>query len=149
MDQAADILRSYLRVTQHLSQQFRKYFGQFNLTFPQAMVLTVLGESGPMPISALAEKTGSANSTISGVVDRLEKLELARRTRSSQDRRVIYVALTPEYMNVQKRVEPNVSGYMSKMLKGLSTEELDEILHALDKLDAVLSEAERKSPFLM
>ena len=102
-----------------------------------------------MPISRLAQYTGSANSTVSGIVDRLERLGLVKRERSEQDRRVIYVALTPEYMNVQKRVEPNVSGYMSKMLKGLSTEELDEILHALDKLDAVLSEAERKSPFLM
>ena len=33
-----------------------------------------------MPISALAERTGSANSTVSGIVDRLEKLELARRS---------------------------------------------------------------------
>ena len=67
MDQAADILRSYLRVTQHLSQQFRNTSAS-STDLPQAMVLTVLGESGPMPISTLAEKTGSANSTISGVV---------------------------------------------------------------------------------
>lgn len=148
-EQIKRILHTYLRVTQHMSRQFRTYFGQLDLTFPQALVLTALGEEGSMPISRLAQYTGSANSTVSGIVDRLERLGLVKRERSEQDRRVIYVALTPEYMNVQKRVEPNVSGYMSKMLKGLSTEELDEILHALDKLDAVLSEAERKSPFLM
>lgn len=49
-----DIFLSYLRVTQHMSQQFRTHFGRLNLTFPQALVLTVLGEDGPVPISTLA-----------------------------------------------------------------------------------------------
>ena len=101
-----------------------------------------------MPISRLAQYTGSANSTVSGIVDRLERLGLVKRERSEQDRRVIYVALTEEYASAQKRMEPNVSGYMSKLLKDLSDEELDAILQSLDKLDAILSEAERKSPFL-
>ena len=74
-----NIFVSYLRVTQHMSQQFRSHFGRLDLTFPQALVLTVLGEDGPVPISALAERTGSANSTVSGIVDRLEKLGLASR----------------------------------------------------------------------
>ena len=65
-----NIFMSYLRVTQHMSQQFRSHFGRLDLTFPQALVLTVLGEDGPVPISALAERTGSANSTVSGIVDR-------------------------------------------------------------------------------
>ena len=81
-----NIFMSYLRVTQHMSQQFRSHFGRLDLTFPQALVLTVLGEDGPVPISALAERTGSANSTVSGIVDRLEKLGLARRQRSETDR---------------------------------------------------------------
>ena len=92
-----NIFMSYLRVTQHMSQQFRSHFGRLDLTFPQALVLTVLGEDGPVPISALAERTGSANSTVSGIVDRLEKLGLARRQRSETDRRVIYVCATEKY----------------------------------------------------
>ena len=89
-----NIFMSYLRVTQHMSQQFRSHFGRLDLTFPQALVLTVLGEDGPVPISALAERTGSANSTVSGIVDRLEKLGLARRQRSETDRRVVYLRVT-------------------------------------------------------
>ena len=144
MDQAADILRSYLRVTQHLSQQFRKYFGQFNLTFPQAMVLTVLGESGPMPISALAEKTGSANSTISGVVDRLEKLELARRTRSSQDRRVIYVQATQRYQKLREQALGSGNDYFCTLVQDISPGEREEILRALTTLDRVLTQEKQR-----
>ena len=144
MDQAADILRSYLRVTQHLSQQFRKYFGQFNLTFPQAMVLTVLGESGPMPISALAENTGSANSTISGVVDRLEKLELARLMRSSQDRRVIYVQATQRYQKLREQALGSVNDYFCTLVQDISPGEREEILRALTTLDRVLTQEKQR-----
>lgn len=73
--ESTNIFMSYLRMTQHMSQQFRTHFGRLELTFPQALVLTVLGDEGPVPISTLAERTGSANSTVSGVVDRLEKLD--------------------------------------------------------------------------
>lgn len=143
MKQAKKLLRSYLRVTQHMSRQFRSYFSQLDLTFPQALVLTVLGEEGAMPISRLAQQTGSANSTVSGIVDRLEKMKLVERVRSEEDRRVIYVALTDEYRGIQKKMEPSVSAYLSKLLKQLPGEELSDICDALDKLDAALERAEK------
>ena len=143
MKQAKKLLRSYLRVTQHMSRQFRNYFSQQELTFPQALVLTVLGEEGAMPISRLAQQTGSANSTVSGIVDRLEKMKLVERVRSEEDRRVIYVALTEEYRATQKRMEPSVSAYLAKLLKQMPAEELADICKALDKLDEVLARAER------
>jgi len=139
MQESRDILMCYLRVTQHMSQQFRSHFGRLNLTFPQALVLTVLGEEGPMPISALAERTGSANSTVSGIVDRLEKLGLAKRERSEIDRRVIYVAATESYKAMFRKAEANVSGYFSSLLDDMPEEDRAQVLSALDKLDAVLS----------
>lgn len=141
MKQAKKLLRSYLRVTQHMSRQFRSYFSQLDLTFPQALVLTVLGEEGAMPISRLAQQTGSANSTVSGIVDRLEKMKLVERVRSEEDRRVIYVALTDEYQTMQKKMEPSVSDYLAKLLKQLPGGELASICDALDKLDAALERA--------
>lgn len=144
MQESRDILMCYLRVTQHMSQQFRNHFGRLNLTFPQALVLTVLGEEGPMPISALAEQTGSANSTVSGIVDRLEKLGLAKRERSEIDRRVIYVAATEKYKAMFRTAEANVSGYFSSLLDDMPEGDRAQILSALDKLDAVLASRAEK-----
>ena len=138
MSQPSEILHAYLKVTQHLSQQFRAYFGQFNLTFPQAMVLTALGEGGSMPISQLAEKTGSANSTISGIVDRLEKLDLACRTRSETDRRVIYVEVTERYKNLREDALGSVNDYFSTLVRSIGEDERQQILRSLDILDRVL-----------
>ena len=131
-----NIFMSYLRVTQHMSQQFRSHFGRLDLTFPQALVLTVLGEDGPVPISALAERTGSANSTVSGIVDRLD-----RRQRSETDRRVIYVCATEKYNALRAKAATDVSGYFSSLLSGMSQEDRAMIAAAFQKLDDALLQA--------
>ena len=127
----SNLFISYLRVTQHMSQQFRNHFSQMDLTFPQAMVLTVLGEEGPVPISALAERTGSANSTVSGIVDRLEKLGLAKRQRSETDRRVIYVSATEKYAALRDKAVTDVHSYFSNLMSTLPEEDRTMVATAL------------------
>ena len=144
MEQEENVLMSYLRVTQHMSQQLRSYFGRLNLTFPQALVLTVLGEEGPVPISALAERTGSANSTVSGIVDRLEKLELAKRQRSEVDRRVIYVDATDKYRALRSRAKTDVVSYFNSLMEDMSAEDRAMVAAALRKLDEALSHRENR-----
>ncbi len=138
MEQAKQILHTYLRVSQLMSRHFRSYFSKQDLTFPQAMVLTALGEEGEMPISRLAQSIGSANSTVSGIVDRLERMGLVERVRSKHDRRVIYVALTDRSRAMEQTMEPDVNEQMGRMLTQLSKRELDEIGAALDTLERVL-----------
>ncbi len=140
MEQADNILMAYLRVTQHMSQMMRGYFGQMNLTFPQALVLTVLGEEGPVPISVLAERTGSANSTISGIVDRLERLELAVRRRSQVDRRVIYVEATEKYHSLHDRARTDVISYFNSLMSGVSEADQELVASALTRLDEILTQ---------
>ena len=135
---------SYLRVTQHMSQQFRSHFGRMDLTFPQAMVLTVLGEDGPVPISTLAERTGSANSTVSGIVDRLEKLGLAKRQRSETDRRVIYVSATEKYAALRDKAVTDVNSYFTALMGNMPEEDRKLVAAALQKLDEALSQVEEK-----
>lgn len=138
MSASGDILTSYLSLSQQISRLFRNHLSRLRLTFPQALVLTVLGEEGSMPISQLAERTGSANSTVSGIVDRLEKLNLVQRRRSDQDRRVVYVAATDQYAVLRAHAETNVAGYFSTLLAPLSPEEQSGILSSFQTLDTVL-----------
>lgn len=133
------ILMNYIQVSQHLSQQFRSHFGKMNLTFPQALALRVLGTEGPMPISKLAEKMGSANSTISGIVDRLERLELAKRTRSELDHRVIYVEATEKYIELRNRAKTGVNEYFGALLDTLDPDEREAVARGLELLDKALT----------
>ncbi len=139
------ILMYYIRINQHLSQKARRHFGKLNLTFPQATALNVLGAEGPMPISKLAELTGSANSTVSGIVDRLERLGLAQRTRSELDHRVIYVEVTEQYRQLRNKAETGVNEYFDTLLDTLKPEERDQIQKSLQLLDRVLEGESQQS----
>ena len=139
-----DIFTSYMRLSQHMSQMFRAHFGRLDLTFPQALVLTALGDGDPVPISTLTERTGSANSTVSGIVDRLEKLGLAKRERSELDRRVIYVSATERYAELKQKASTDVGAYFDSLLRDMSGEDRALIASALQKLDAALDRAEGK-----
>lgn len=139
--QPSEILMAVLRVYQHLSQVFRGHFGKLNLTFPQALVLTVLAEQGGMPLGQLSEKTGSANSTISGIIDRLEKLDLVRRRRSEEDRRVIYVETTEKFDSMRSNTQTSVNSYFSDVIGDISEEDRRAVLKALNRLDDVLQDS--------
>ena len=78
MQTAKQILHGYLRLYRSISEEYRGQFGTVTLTFPQTLVLSLLSAEGPMPISELAKATGSANSTISGVL-RIPKPCIRRR----------------------------------------------------------------------
>lgn len=142
MEEANRILSSYLRISRLMSERLRGQIGKRSLTFPQTMALALLHEEGPMPISSLAAATGSANSTISGVVDRLERMDLIRRVRSEQDRRVIYVATTEKFEQLYEERATNTLGQFSALMSKLSEEQLEQVVNGLSILEEALAEAE-------
>ena len=60
----------------------------------QSMAISTLEPGRPLPMSALAEALHCDNSNITGIVDRLEAADLARRRPDERDRRVKAVILT-------------------------------------------------------
>lgn len=138
-ESANQILHAYLRASRQISARSQGYLGRLNLTYPQTVTLMILDADGPMPISELAKATGSANSTTSGVVDRLEKLGLAQRIRSEQDRRKIFVSVTDQYREIRVKVVHEASDRFAEALQDLSQEEQDRILDGLNLLAEVLS----------
>lgn len=142
MQAANEILHIYLQVSRRISEELRGHFGKLSLTFPQTLVLTLLDSDGPMPISALAKATGSANSTISGVVDRLEKAGLLQRIRSERDRRVIYVDVTDKYKEIREETECYALARFSKSIESLSDEETSRIVDGLTLLEKALNTKE-------
>jgi len=64
------------------------------LTPPQGRVLFPLWRDGAMPIHEIARRTGLGKSTLTSLLDRLERDGHTRRVRSADDRRVILVEPT-------------------------------------------------------
>ena len=64
------------------------------LSPPQGRVLFSLWQDGAMAIAEIAARTGLGKSTLTGMLDRLERDGHVRRVRSTSDRRVILVEPT-------------------------------------------------------
>jgi len=88
-------------VRQILRQPVEAEFARGDLTAPQRSVMQALYRDGGLSLKDLSQRVGLAHSTVSGIVDRLEKRGLARRRPHPTDRRasIIVVSNTvQEYM---------------------------------------------------
>lgn len=142
MEDANRILRAYLHVSRLLSERLRGRINMRSLTFPQTMVLALLHEEGPMTISGLANATGSAASTTSGIVNRLEQMGLTRRVRSEQDHRVVYVAVTEHFEQVYEERTSDALGQFSGLINRLTPEQREQVENGLALLEDVLTQEE-------
>ena len=66
------------------------------LTESQFDVIATLGDTGGMTCKELSEQTLVTKGTLTGVLDRLEKKGLIARVPSREDRRAIFIRLTPK-----------------------------------------------------
>ena len=74
------------------------------VTASQAMVLNFLGEENCVPSHTLCSKLQITSATMTGILDRLENLELVERQRHPEDRRAILVCLTAQGLNHAREI---------------------------------------------
>src|SRR6267142_1579344 len=65
-----------------------------DLTGPQLTVVKLLEQIGDLSLSELSERIRAQNSTVTGIIDRMEREGLVRRERSTTDRRVVHIRLS-------------------------------------------------------
>jgi DNA-binding MarR family transcriptional regulator len=73
------------------SQRLMKESG---LTSPQLLVMQAIQKEGKPSTSTLARHIAVSQATMTRIVDRLERAGLAKREKSTQDKRVVNVGLT-------------------------------------------------------
>ena len=91
-----DIVSALRRIVRAIDLQSRRMMDACGLTGPQLVVLREVGRLSGASISALARSVSLSQPTVSGILERLEKRGLVRRERSEQDRRSVFVTLTPQ-----------------------------------------------------
>jgi len=141
LDKSYEIIRTIKSVKESLKHNFEKRFKDLNLTAPQGMLIGILVRNGQMKISDLSEKMALSNSTVSGIIDRLEKNEFVERRRSEEDRRVVMVDLTEDFRKEAKERFKTVEDSLSSVLKLATQEEAEEVIKGLETLDKLLNRA--------
>ena len=89
------------------------------ITFPQAIALYIIPEQG-IEMSILSKKIGVDLSTLSRLVDGLEKKDLVKRVTSEKDKRIISILLKRKGILIKYKLEKNldsIGSYVEKELK--------------------------------
>ena len=115
-----------------------QHFNDMNLTGPQGMMMGILSHDGEMKISDLSEKIGLSNSTVSGIIDRLEKQGLVERIRSLDDRRVVYVKVSNDFQKNCKKNFSKIEKTFEVALNKATPEEIEIIIKGLDTLEQLM-----------
>ena len=95
------------------------------VTTAQAGILFLLKQKDGRTMSELSQLLSIDNSTITGLVDRLEKTGLVRRNASPHDRRASHVFINPQGMEEVDKAKKVIRMVNQEIKNGFSAEELD------------------------
>lgn len=107
---------------------------RYGLTGPQLTVVKMLEALGDLSLSRLSEKIRAQNSTVTGIVDRMEREGLVVRERSEADRRVVHIRLTTKGEKLAREVKVEPLVIFRQALETLGDDEMRLLLRILTKL---------------
>jgi MarR family transcriptional regulator, organic hydroperoxide resistance regulator len=116
-----------------------RYLKEGTLTLPQLWTLHYLHEHGQDQMNALAKWMRIRLSSTTGLVDRMVKNGLVRRYRTEEDRRAVYVEISPKGREILKDImDQRRKGFM-ELFSRLTAEERITYLTMLEKMVKELS----------
>ncbi len=130
-EQAIDRLDSIFTRIGRLS---RRRLPDDTLTFGQFAVLRMLFDEGPLAMGAIAERLGISLAGATGIIDRLVNQGAVLRTRSREDRRVVWVDLSESGRDRMRGLKEERRQQMQELLKPLTADEIETLLVLLDRI---------------
>lgn len=86
-----------------MTNRYRPLLDEFNLTYPQYLVMLVLWEHGTLPIKTLGALLQLDYGTLTPLLKRLQTHGLIRRERQIHDERSVHITLTEQGTELRER----------------------------------------------
>jgi DNA-binding MarR family transcriptional regulator len=81
-------------VSRLITQAYKPYLNELNLTYPQYLVMLVLWEQDEVSVNYITKRLMLNTNTVSPLLKRMEQQKLIERSRSKTDERTVLVTLT-------------------------------------------------------
>ncbi len=117
-------IEKYLRKVDYIiRKKGREILSDFSITVPQFSALQILINQGNKTIGELSNEMALACSTITDLVDRMEKAELVERKKDEKDKRVVRVFVLQKGYDVLEKVLEKRIEFLDHELRNFSNEE--------------------------
>ncbi|MBA4541434.1 MULTISPECIES: MarR family winged helix-turn-helix transcriptional regulator [Thermoactinomyces] len=128
-------------ISQIVKRKGRDILNHFPITPPQFTALIWLKDEGDLTIGELSQKMFLACSTMTDLIDRMEKNGMVERVRDDRDRRVVRIHLLDKGRKIIEEVLETRRQYLSEILSHLSDDEALEIQKHLSILHEEMKKA--------
>jgi MarR family transcriptional regulator, organic hydroperoxide resistance regulator len=128
------VLEAIIYLTTETRRVTKELARRANVTGPQLTVVKLLETIGDLTLSQLSDKIRAQNSTVTGIVDRMEREGLAMRVRSTEDRRVVRIHLTEKGAKLACDIPVEPMEILRGALSGLTQTETREFLRLMTKV---------------
>jgi len=119
-------------------QRFKEKLEPYNLTPPQMAALSFLWKKDGISQVQLGDLMGADRTTVSGIIDRLEKRGLVVRKGSPSDRRSFTLYITEKGKSLQEELSVLAREHNNYLKKCLPEGEGEELVRLLKKLKETL-----------
>ncbi len=143
----SEVMQSLRRIFKAIQDYSHEVSSEFGITGPQLWALKTISQNESLSLRDLSQRMYLHPSTMTGVVDRLEKKGYVTRKRDQVDRRVIYVQLTAEGRKLVKKAPNPAQGKMIYGLKNLTKRDLNLIYDSVQKLVEIMEAQDIKATF--
>lgn len=143
LNESVEVARLFQEVMQLFKHNMSKVLCETGISAPQGMVLGLLSKKKKLKITELSNELSLSNSTVSGIIDRLEKQEMVIRERSSDDKRVVYVSISPNFKEMHKGFHKQFEKNLADIMNKGNAEEIHKIYEGLDTLKKLLSDQQK------
>lgn len=132
------IIQIITRIKNALQKEMQKIFLQYKLTFPQIMIIHYISNKTDITLTKVAKKINLSNSTTSDIVERLVKKKIIIKIQSLKDKRVFFLALTPEWEKTRKKIMHDKKLFWQNLFAKTDAKTKVEIMNGLEKLEYLL-----------
>ena len=136
-EQIRSLRQSFSRLERFFSQLMREQFSCCGATVQQWYCLEVLLD-GPKSMANLAAEVALHQSTVTRIVEKLEKQGLARRNRKADNQRSVEVQITESGRKMYLRMDSQCSQMTSDLLDLVPPERQASIVEAIEEFSNLL-----------
>lgn len=137
-NETIEVLRNTYRT---LDRRVTSLLSAKGLTGPQFLALKVVSDGGSVPMNKISDCLSVTPGNITGIIDRLVKGGILRRSGKEGDRRKIMIKLTRKGKETYKSVLSAYSDFLETVLQELNVRERGELKKHLIKLEEALNRA--------
>lgn len=105
-----------------------------DMTIKQVYYLRIIDENNRVTFSQLAQETRNSKPTITELISKFISMGCVYRERSSEDRRVFYIYLTPKGQSIARAQEKTHFMLVDRISNNLTNEELEQFITLLNKI---------------